>query len=261
MNMTRSVLAMLCVALATLAGHATAQAAEYDQLVADWMAVNRDYRAALKELQATEQYQAASKARDSVKLRELSSKLTRPDGKAFGERALQLAAAAGDAGAMPFYVYAAANFNDKATVVAIVERVRERHIQSASIVPLLENAMALSRYLGPQEAGAFLDQVIEANESKVARAWAMYWQATTLQRGRNVTDEAKEQAAALMAEAEKLAVGTELADRIAAPRFEEQNLQVGMVAPDILGDDIEGVAFRLADYRGKVVLLDFWGFW
>lgn len=36
---------------------------------------------------------------------------------------------------------------------------------------------------------------------------------------------------------------------------------VGAVAPDIAGKDLDGVAFKLSDYRGKVVVLDFWGFW
>jgi hypothetical protein len=30
-------------------------------------------------------------------------------------------------------------------------------------------------------------------------------------------------------------------------------------APETEGIDSHGVAFRLSDYRGKVVLLDFWG--
>jgi peroxiredoxin len=34
-----------------------------------------------------------------------------------------------------------------------------------------------------------------------------------------------------------------------------------MVAPDIAGADLQGVDFKLADYRGKVVVLDFWGNW
>jgi hypothetical protein len=32
----------------------------------------------------------------------------------------------------------------------------------------------------------------------------------------------------------------------------------GRGAPEIEGADADGVAFRLSDYRGKVVLLDFW---
>ncbi len=43
--------------------------------------------------------------------------------------------------------------------------------------------------------------------------------------------------------------------------FDLDHLQIGMVAPDIQGEDEDGVAFKLSDYRGKVVLLDFWGHW
>jgi len=43
--------------------------------------------------------------------------------------------------------------------------------------------------------------------------------------------------------------------------FEMRHLQVGMVVPDIEGEDLEGKQFKLSDYRGKVVMLDFWGHW
>lgn len=43
--------------------------------------------------------------------------------------------------------------------------------------------------------------------------------------------------------------------------FEAENLQIGMIAPEIQGLDQEGKDFRLSEYRGKVVVLDFWGFW
>lgn len=38
-------------------------------------------------------------------------------------------------------------------------------------------------------------------------------------------------------------------------------LMVGKVVPDIVGEDTDGKEFKLSDYRGKVVLLDFWGHW
>jgi hypothetical protein len=38
-------------------------------------------------------------------------------------------------------------------------------------------------------------------------------------------------------------------------------LKIGLVAPDIEGPDIDGETFKLSDYRGKVVMLDFWGDW
>jgi hypothetical protein len=43
--------------------------------------------------------------------------------------------------------------------------------------------------------------------------------------------------------------------------FEIRRLAVGMPAPDIEADDLDGKSFKLSDYRGKVVLLDFWGNW
>ncbi len=35
----------------------------------------------------------------------------------------------------------------------------------------------------------------------------------------------------------------------------------GKTAPDIRGVDADGKEFQLSDYRGKVVLLDFWALW
>ncbi len=43
--------------------------------------------------------------------------------------------------------------------------------------------------------------------------------------------------------------------------FEIRYLAIGKVAPEIEGEDIDGVPFKLSDYRGKVVVLDFWGNW
>ena len=43
--------------------------------------------------------------------------------------------------------------------------------------------------------------------------------------------------------------------------FEMHNLAIGKVAPEITGEDVDGKKFKLSDYRGKVVVLDFWGDW
>jgi AhpC/TSA family len=43
--------------------------------------------------------------------------------------------------------------------------------------------------------------------------------------------------------------------------FVLQNLSIGKTAPDIEGTDFDEIAFKLSDYRGKVVVLDFWGDW
>jgi hypothetical protein len=42
---------------------------------------------------------------------------------------------------------------------------------------------------------------------------------------------------------------------------EIRNLGIGKPAPDITGADIDGKSFKLSDYKGKVVVVDFWGDW
>jgi len=49
------------------------------------------------------------------------------------------------------------------------------------------------------------------------------------------------------------------APRPSGPRVE--GLAVGNLAPDIENEDLDGETFKLSDYRGKVVMLDFWGNW
>ena len=38
-------------------------------------------------------------------------------------------------------------------------------------------------------------------------------------------------------------------------------LSVGKVAPDFEATDQDGKTFKLSEYRGQVIVLDFWGFW
>ena len=52
-----------------------------------------------------------------------------------------------------------------------------------------------------------------------------------------------------------------LENRAKDMKFGARALQIGDVAPEIFGVDIDGVPFKLSDYRGKVVVLDFWGDW
>lgn len=38
-------------------------------------------------------------------------------------------------------------------------------------------------------------------------------------------------------------------------------LDAGNLVPEITGEDLEGTSFKLSDYKGKVIMLDFWGDW
>ncbi len=52
--------------------------------------------------------------------------------------------------------------------------------------------------------------------------------------------------------------GGSVGEKAKAELFQIRHLAVGKEAPDIEGEDQDGQRFKLSDYRGKVVLLDFW---
>jgi hypothetical protein len=58
----------------------------------------------------------------------------------------------------------------------------------------------------------------------------------------------------------RLPGGETVGQRAKAALFEVRGLSVGKEAPDIEGEDQDGKRFKLRDYRGKVVLLDFWSY-
>src|SRR6266568_1521532 len=56
------------------------------------------------------------------------------------------------------------------------------------------------------------------------------------------------------AQSESKSAAGALRNPVLAPRL-------GRDAPEIDGEDLGGARFKLSDFRGKVVVLDFWGFW
>jgi hypothetical protein len=151
--------------------------------------------------------------------------------------------------------------------------------------PKVGKIVAWVGYYTPQEgaesraaADALIKAVAEKNPDRTARGQAMIalaWQAKrkfALAEHRNLPD--AEQRAS---EAERLfeVVIKDYADcphlfrenaRLLGEEanqelFELRHLRRGKTAPEIEGEDLDGVKFKLSDYRGKVVVLDFWGHW
>lgn len=48
-------------------------------------------------------------------------------------------------------------------------------------------------------------------------------------------------------------------DDMMGPLLSAMPFQVGKIAPEIVGPDMDEAEFKLSDYRGKIVVLDFWG--
>jgi hypothetical protein len=127
-------------------------------------------------------------------------------------------------------------------------------------------------------ANALIEAVAKKSPDKAARAQAVLakaWQA----KAKFASAEFRKEPDAdrLAAEADK-AFEAVLKDYADSPRliredagtvgdiarselFELRHLRVGKAAPEIAGEDLDGAKFKLSDYRGKVIVLDFWGDW
>lgn len=74
--------------------------------------------------------------------------------------------------------------------------------------------------------------------------------------------EAKESLRAVVHKYADVELGSrKLGDLAGGALFELEHLAVGLPVPDLQGEDLEGAKFKLSDYRGKVVFLDFWAHW
>jgi hypothetical protein len=133
----------------------------------------------------------------------------------------------------------------------------ERYAGSGKITTAVQRLA----YSGSPVAADALRKIIETNPSKTVKGYA------ALALGQYLVNRGKG------AEAEKVfeevvakygdvkgGRGT-LADAAKGQLHEIRDLAVGKVAPEIEGEDVEGHKFKLSDYRGKVVVLDFWGDW
>jgi len=142
-----------------------------------------------------------------------------------------------------------------------LDQLAHDHIQHAQMGRIVFSIALKARRSGfsRDQALAFQSQVASKTKDPKIKADALFWRAYVIT-GTESSDTEKKQSL------QDLAVAVELGDKRTKQRakgllFELQNLQIGMVAPDITGKDLDGVEFKLSDYRGKVIMLDFWGDW
>jgi hypothetical protein len=141
---------------------------------------------------------------------------------------------------------------DKQLAAAL--KVLAEHVRGDAICDVLPK---LNGY-GAKAIDSLLEDVLEKSQSRRARALACFQLAM-----RTRPEAARERLLErVIAEFSDVNFGKDDLGVVAERRlFAMRNLRIGKKAPDIEGKDMDGVAFKLSDYRGKVVVLDFWGFW
>ena len=256
---------------------------------ARFAAVKADHEKAMKAFEAAYEAAKTNAERDQL-LRDL---LPKPE--AYVTRMLAIAKdAPKDPVAADCLIWALQNGRDEAQMAAILQALQQDHLGN----PSLGDACEVLRYGAGKDDEAFLRAVLTKSPHQPVKAQACYMlglrlanaaeQARTIQadadaqRSKQLADfygpewlerMRKVDAEALQKEGEALlervvaefgSVATPrgaIGERAKSDLFEMRNLAVGKPAPEIVGKDLDGVEFKLSDYRGKVVFLDFWGFW
>ncbi len=143
-----------------------------------------------------------------------------------------------------------------AAVAAVFENFSdsERLADLASVAPM-----------GTPASNELLNKILEVSPHESVKGKVTYTMANMLSRSEDEESEKRciELLETIQAKYAAIDAGRgqtlgKLADRLL---FAIQNLKVGKTAPDIVAKDLDEVEFKLSDYRGKVVVLDFWGDW
>lgn len=171
---------------------------------------------------------------------------------------------AGTDDAVPFLLFVVQNGGtqkaQKDTVRAAFETLLDRHLDSPKLATFGPGMPFIGQTVDPEFGQQALDR-LEKSADPAVRGWALLarHQATI----ENADRESAEYAAAkqTLQDAARLAKDERLAKEIRGAIDLREKFGIGCVAPDIVGVDLDGVEFKLSDYEGKVVFLDFWGDW
>ncbi len=235
-----------------------AQAA-MDKLTAEFKAANEKFGAAMKEVQASDEFKAARKERDRDAMNKLTKTVEPVDTKPFFAQAQSMAKKyAGKEDAVGFLVWLTINGGKKVATKS-AGTLMNKHVKSEKLIALCEDGRRIMRTLGEEPCMEMIETLEKKSPHPEVKAHAIYLAHQLKSRG--MSDEDKAASEMRVAKAAKMVDGTPLADRMRAPFFEKDRLQIGMEAPDITANDLDGEEFSLSDYRGKVVVIDFWGDW
>jgi hypothetical protein len=217
-------------------------------------ALAKEHETALNEFRA-----AYSKARTDAE----KEKLTYPQAESYASRFLALAEEnPKDSAALDALVWIATNCHSGKERETSLELLLKHHAKSPRMTRVAQSLIYSER----ASAEPWLRSLLKEVTDHEVKGWGTY----ALGRVLRAEDRSGQRS---LAEAEKLfeevaakygdvkAYEKTLADSAKGELFELRNLAVGQTAPEIEGQDVEGKKFKLSDYRGKVVVIDFWGDW
>jgi hypothetical protein len=225
-------------------------------LKARYKQVKRQYETAMQEF--ARDYQKATTEEEEKKLANRS-----PQPEKYAERILQLVEKEPtDPAAVEALITVIGFAGDTPAGRKAADLILKDYLTSPQLFPVCETLA----YARSPDSDKLLRAIIEKNPHRSVKGVACLGLARYLKR--QVRDEKVSE------EAEKLfervadnygeVLGGDakpLGDVAIKELFEIRFLSIGKVAPEIEGEDLNGEKMKLSDYRGKVVVLDFWGNW
>lgn len=205
------------------------------------------------------EYQAAKTDAEKQKL--FTDKYPAPK---FKDRALDLAKRAkGDPAEFDVILFAYDFMRQNATdggkeCAAFIRDAADRFATHEKIGQL---ARLLDWPIPPAEARAITQTLLEKNRGTKAEPQLLYQLASSHKGWGQPSAEDEKRAKELLKEVVSKFPASSEAKSAKGDLFELDNLTVGKVFPDFKATDENGKAWRLRDYRGKVTVVDFWGFW
>jgi len=142
-----------------------------------------------------------------------------------------------------------------AVLTPLFQSIIDNHADAEWFTSAVKSLNANKKYVGIEESVAMLDKAAKTAKSDNAKAASLFFAANIL------ADSDPARAEKLMAEIGEKYSNTVYGTAARASKATPEDSEVGKVAPTFVGETIDGFQFSIEDYRGKVVALDFYGFW
>jgi hypothetical protein len=246
------------VPLAAILANAEAQGQDATATVPDAATLEREFVQARDAW--NKEFRKASKDKDSKARTSLLK--NRPASQFVPRFQAGAKANVGTANAVPYLSWLISN--DRGEVArASIQILIKSHVTHPGIRRAVARIGGLRRSIGVEQSRNWLDAVLAKNPHPEVQAQARYTRAAAYVGTRAVerSEQLRQLAIDDLNKVIEASDGQSLKGLAQRLLFEAENLEPGLAAPDIHGEDLDGIKFKLSDYRGKVVLLDFWGDW
>jgi hypothetical protein len=224
---------------------------EFDKLVEQYSAAQQEY------------YRPYQEAKTEEESRKIQLDPAKDPRKTYRAKFEDLAGRAkGSEAGCKCWIWVFSNaYDDPDTLQRAFDAIRGEYLKSAALEDFVPALGWMGEAVGKDKAADLMEKLLAESPHDGVRAAVLVTQASAVIQGHNGNAEEIKSARAKLERVQKEFGKTRYAAQAAGMLFEEDHLQIGMQAPDFDALDQDGKPWKLSDYRGKVVVVDFWGYW